>query len=97
MVTAGVGGARGCGGGGAGRGRRGAGQALATLGPLVEPLAFLALAVPLAVLLDQQGAFGAATALADRGGRLDLGLWVLAAVAVAVLDLDAAVVLLTPL
>ncbi len=91
MVTARVGGARGCGGGGAGRGRRGAGPGPATLGPLVEPLAFLALAVPLAVLLDQQGAFGTA-ALADRAGRLDLGLWVLAAVAVAVLDLDAAVV-----
>lgn len=72
-------------------------EALTTLGPLVEPLAFLVLAVPLAVLLDQTGAFDAAAALADRGGRLALGLWALAAVSVAVLNLDAAVVLLTPL
>lgn len=67
------------------------------LRPLVDPLAFLLAAIPLAVLLDELGFFHA---LAERiGARRGLlaWLWVLAAATVAVLNLDAAVVLLTPL
>ncbi|MCU1353172.1 MAG: Citrate transporter [Acidimicrobiales bacterium] len=67
------------------------------LRPLAAPLAFLLLAVPLAALLDRLGVFGAAAALCGRGRHLVLGLWVLAALVTAVLNLDAAVVLLTPL
>lgn len=71
--------------------------ALRSLGP---PLAFLLTAVPLAVLLDDAGLFRALAALAERRGRHDrvLGhLWLLAAGVTALLNLDAAVVLLTPL
>jgi arsenical pump membrane protein len=64
--------------------------------PLVEPIAFLLLAVPLAVLLDDLGVFAAAARLA-AGRHLAWGLWLVSAVAVAVLNLDAAVVLCTPL
>jgi arsenical pump membrane protein len=67
------------------------------LRPLVDPLAFLLAAIPLAVLLDQLGYF---QALADRvtaRRKLLGGLWLLAVATVAVLNLDAAVVLLTPL
>lgn len=73
------------------------GRVIGTLEPLAEPLAFLMLAVPLAVLLDRAGTFTAAAALADRGGHLSASLWVLATVTVAVVNLDAAVVLLAPL
>ena len=65
--------------------------------PLVEPLAFVAVAVPLAVLLDDLGLF---SALAERAaGRRNLArsLWLLAAATTALLNLDAAIVLLTPL
>ncbi len=65
--------------------------------PLLAPLAFLLVAVPLAVLLDDLGVFEAAAALAIERRRLVGGLWLLAAASVAVLNLDAAVVLLTPL
>lgn len=58
---------------------------------------FLLLAVPLAVLLDETGFFAALAAMVDGGRRLRLGLWVLAALVVIVFNLDAAVVLLTPL
>lgn len=67
------------------------------LRPLADPLAFVVCAVPFAVLLDRFGFFGA---LAERTGsaRRGLGaLWVLAGLVVALLNLDAAVVLLTPL
>jgi arsenical pump membrane protein len=64
--------------------------------PLVEPIVFLLLAVPLAVLLDDLGVFTAAAGLA-AGRHLCWGMWLVSAVAVAVLNLDAAVVLCTPL
>jgi arsenical pump membrane protein len=67
------------------------------LEPLAEPLAFLLAAVPLAVMLDRLGFFtDVAERLAGdacRPGRL----WILAACVTTVLNLDAAVVLLTPL
>ncbi|WP_261554636.1 SLC13 family permease [Frankia tisae] len=65
--------------------------------PLVAPLAFLLLAVPLAVMLDRIGFFGAAASLMDRGRDPRLGLWILAAAVTTFLNLDASVVLLTPL
>ena len=68
----------------------------AALEPLVEPIAFLLLAVPLAVALDELGVFRAAASLV-AGRRVGAGMWVLCGVAVAVLSLDAAVVLCTPL
>lgn len=74
-------------------GRIGATDAFDAIRPLLAPLAFLVCSVPLAVLLDEAGCFDAAAAL---GGGLG-ALWVTAAVAVAILNLDAAVVLVTPL
>ncbi len=65
--------------------------------PLGPPLLFLLTAVPLAVLLDRLGFFSAVASLFDNGRHLDLGLWVLAALVTTVLNLDASVVLLTPL
>lgn len=70
---------------------RGAGH---DLGPA---LAFLVLAVPLAVLLDRSGFFAAIAARVDGGHRLTTWLWLLAAATTIVFNLDAAVVLLTPL
>jgi arsenical pump membrane protein len=61
------------------------------------PLAFLLLAVPLAVILDDIGFFEAASAAMGGGPRLRLRLWVFAAAVTVVFNLDAAVVLLTPL
>ena len=69
----------------------------ATTRDLTAAILFLLLAVPLAVLLDRSGFF---TVLAGRiggGKHLGSGLWVLAAIVVIVFNLDAAVVLLTPL
>jgi arsenical pump membrane protein len=60
-------------------------------------LLFLVFAVPLAVTLDQIGVFGALAAMVDGGRHLVAGLWWLAAAVVVVFNLDAAVVLLTPL
>jgi len=60
--------------------------------PLVEPIAFLLLAVPLAVLLDDLGVFAAAWLAAGR--HLCAGMWVVSAVAVAVLNLDAGTLVL---
>src|SRR4051812_11205068 len=60
-------------------------------------IAFLLLAVPLAVALDETGFFAALATMADRGRHLRAGLWVLAAAVTIVFNLDAAVVLLTPL
>lgn len=67
---------------------------------LIAPaLAFLCLAVPLAVLLDESGCFTSLAAwVAGRTRQVPvLALWVLAAVTTAVLNLDTTVVLLTPL
>jgi arsenical pump membrane protein len=64
---------------------------------LAAPLAFLLVAVPLAVVLDGVGFFAAVAALVDAGRHLRIGLWVLAAAVVILFNLDAAVVLLTPL
>jgi arsenical pump membrane protein len=65
--------------------------------PLAAPLAFVAVAVPLAASLDDVGVFGELAALAARSRFVVGRLWILAAVVVALLNLDAAVVLLTPL
>lgn len=72
-----------------------AGPAGDALADLVAPLAFVLLAVPLAVLLDEAGCFDAvAGRLPSR--RVAPGLWAVGAVTVALVNLDAAVVLLTP-
>jgi arsenical pump membrane protein len=65
--------------------------------PLIAPLAFLLLAVPLAVMLDRLGFFASLAALVDGGRNPRLGLWALAAAVTTFLNLDASVVLLTPL
>jgi len=75
-------------------GPAGAGRALR---PLVDPLAFLLAAVPLAVLLDRIGLFESLAGILTGGPRVVPGLWALAAAVTTVLNLDAAVVLLTPL
>jgi arsenical pump membrane protein len=72
-------------------------QAGRELRPLVGALAFVLAAVPLSVLLDRLGFFEQAARLLARGRRTAAGLWVLAAFVTAVLNLDASVVLLTPL
>ena len=64
---------------------------------LLAPLAFLLLAVPLAIMLDRLGFFSSVAALVDHGRNPRLGLWVLAAATTTLLNLDASVVLLTPL
>lgn len=76
--------------------------ALNALDPLAAPLGFLVAAVPVAVLLDRVGFFEVvAEWIADRpfaqGARLVAWLWVFAALVVVVFNLDAAIVLLTPL
>ena len=69
----------------------------ASIRPLLAPLAFIALAVPMAVMLDRYGLFEELATLV-AGGRRYLGaLWVLAALTTAALNLDVAVVLLSPL
>jgi arsenical pump membrane protein len=72
-------------------------EAWETIQPFVAPLLFLLLAVPLAIMLDRLGFFATVAALADRGHNPRLGLWVLAAAVTTFLNLDASVVLLTPL
>lgn len=69
------------------------------VGDLGAPLAFLMLAVPLSVELDRSGFFASLASRLDAGSdrRMRLGLWILAAGVVVVFNLDAAVVLLTPL
>jgi len=64
---------------------------------LAAPLGFLVAAVPLAVLLDHIGFFDALATRFGDGPRLLPGLWCLAAVVTTVLNLDASIVLLTPL
>jgi arsenical pump membrane protein len=71
--------------------------AAAAAAPLIAPLAFLAAAVPLAVLIDASGAAEAVARRVAAGPGLLGRAWLLAAVVTAVLNLDAAVVLLTPL
>lgn len=71
-------------------------DARTVVGHLVEPLVFVAVAVVLAEGLAAAGVFRAFAKAAPRGRR-DVVLWVLAAATVVVLNLDAAVVLLTPL
>lgn len=65
--------------------------------PLGGALAFLLAAVPLAALLERAGVFTAVAERLGTGRRLVPGLWLLAVAATALLNLDAAVVLLTPL
>jgi arsenical pump membrane protein len=65
--------------------------------PLAGPLAFVVFAVPLAVLLDEIGVFHELALLAARTPRVVGMCWIIAAAVVALLNLDAAVVLLTPL
>lgn len=71
--------------------------ARAALEPLVEPLVFLLAAVPLALLLDRLGFFVAVAARIDRSRHIVLWMWLFAAAVTTVLNLDASVVLLTPL
>lgn len=73
------------------------GTATDAVGDLGPALLFLAVAVPLAVLLDETGFFAAVAAMFDGGRHLVLALWLLAAGVTIVFNLDAAVVLLTPL
>jgi arsenical pump membrane protein len=72
-------------------------SARVTMRPLAAPLAFVALAVPLAVMLDRVGIFEELAGRAARSPRVVGECWLLAAAVVALLNLDAAVVLLTPL
>ena len=71
--------------------------ARSSLGSLLDPLLFLTLAVPLAVALDEIGVFEALAAEFDGSSHLVLQLWWFGACVVVVFNLDAAVVLLTPL
>jgi arsenical pump membrane protein len=71
--------------------------AVHALRQLDQPIGFLLAAVPLAVLLDRLGFFSAAAQLLTRGRHPLGGLWILAALVTTVLNLDAGVVLLTPL
>lgn len=64
---------------------------------LSSPLLFLVFAVPLAVVLDDIGVFAAVASRIDGGRHVAGWLWALAATVVIVFNLDAAVVLLTPL
>lgn len=69
----------------------------ASTGDLLEPLLFLLFAVPLAVALDDLGVFEAVAAAVDHRRHLVGWAWWIAAAVVALLNLDTAVVLLTPL
>jgi arsenical pump membrane protein len=73
------------------------GDASDSLELLTKPLLFLLFAVPLAVVLDRIGVFEALAAMVDGGEHLVGGLWVLATAVTIVFNLDASVVLLTPL
>jgi arsenical pump membrane protein len=65
--------------------------------PLLAPVAFLLAAVPLAVMLDKLGLFSALAWRVIAKGAGPGSLWALAALVTTVLNLDCAVVLLTPL
>jgi arsenical pump membrane protein len=73
---------------------RGAAEAARALN---QPLLLLMFAVPLAVLLDRLGFFEAVAHRLGAAAHLHRNLWVLATFVVIVFNLDAAVVLLTPL
>lgn len=73
------------------------GDVAQSLGPLVEPLAFLTAAVPLSMLLDRIGFFDAAAERVAAHHRLRPSLWVFAAAVTTLFNLDTAIVLLTPL
>jgi arsenical pump membrane protein len=73
------------------------GEGLDVLRRLASPVAFLLVAVPLSALLDELHVFDVGVALASRTRHVDMGLWLLGALTVTALNLDAAVVLLTPL
>lgn len=73
------------------------GAAATALRPLGPAVGFLLAAVPLAVALDGLGFFESLAALASGGRHMVAWLWALAAVVTTVLNLDASVVLLTPL
>ena len=64
---------------------------------LTKPLLFLLFAVPLAIVLDRIGVFAALAALVDGGEHLVAWLWLLGTAVTIVFNLDASVVLLTPL
>ncbi len=69
----------------------------AAVKPLFGPILFVLFAVPLSILLDQLGFFALiATSIVKRKHGLFV-LWILAAVVVATLNLDTAIVLLTPI
>ncbi len=67
------------------------------LDALASPLVFLLVAVPLAVLLDEVGFFASLAASFGGTRHLRLALWAFAAAVTVLFNLDAAVVLLTPL
>jgi arsenical pump membrane protein len=67
------------------------------LRPLLAPVAFLLAAVPLAVMLDKLGLFSALAWRVIAKGAGPGSLWALAALVTTLLNLDCAVVLLTPL
>ncbi|MGH9300403.1 MAG: SLC13 family permease [Acidimicrobiales bacterium] len=67
------------------------------LRPLAGAVGFLVAAVPLAVMLDRLGFFESLASRFVGGSRMTGWLWALAAAVTTVLNLDASVVLLTPL
>jgi arsenical pump membrane protein len=67
------------------------------LDPLAAPIGFLLTAVPLAILLDRLSFFSSLAEVLARRGRGAGALWVTGALVTTVLNLDAGVVLLTPL
>ena len=71
--------------------------AASSLDPMRNSLLFLVFAVPLAVSLDDVGVFVAIASRFEHGRHLVAQLWWLSAAVVMVFNLDAAVVLLTPL
>lgn len=68
-----------------------------SIAPLWAPLAFVVFAVPLAVMLERYGFFEELATILTRDHHRYGALWVMAALVVAGLNLDAAVVLLSPL
>jgi arsenical pump membrane protein len=78
-------------------GGSGASDLRSVAAPLWAPLLFMLLAVPLAAMLDRLGFFVALATYADARTDPRLALWILAAVVTTFLNLDASVVLLTPL
>ena len=82
---------------GAGVGALPLGSLAGWLLPLGGAVAFLLLAVPFSALLDRMGFFEQVSLAIGGSRRVGLQLWLLAAATTAVLNLDTAVVLLTPL